>query len=98
MVFSADEFHEVLELETMYDNAIDYRTNIVRPRHTITTFYYVKTDQTINKDNMNLTKEEIQEDNPDSAAYQAALESFKESMKDYKDHSYVQQMVSKSLP
>ena len=61
MVFSADEFHEVLELETMYDNAVDYRTNIVRPRHTITTFYYVKTDQTINKDNMNLTEGEIKE-------------------------------------
>jgi 8-oxo-dGTP pyrophosphatase MutT (NUDIX family) len=47
MFFSIDDFHEVLELETMYDNAIDYRTNTVRPRHTITTYYYVKTNQTL---------------------------------------------------
>ena len=61
MVFSEDELHKVLELETLYDNIIDYRTNTVRPRHTITTYYYVKTNQTINKDNMNLTEGEIQE-------------------------------------
>ena len=61
MFFSADEFHKVLELETMYDNAIDYRTKTVRLRYTITTYYYVKTDQIINKDNMNLTEGEIQE-------------------------------------
>jgi len=61
MVFSTSEFHKVLELETMYDNAVDYKTNKVRPRHTITTFFYVKTEQTINKDNMDLTKGEIQE-------------------------------------
>lgn len=56
MVFSADDFHEVLELETMYDNAVDYRTNKVRPRHTITTYYYVKTDQTINTETWTLLK------------------------------------------
>lgn len=61
MIFSDDDFHKVLELETMYENAIDYKTNKVRPRHTITIFYYVKTDQIINKDNMNLTKGEIKE-------------------------------------
>ena len=61
MILLATDFHEVLELETIYDNAIDYRTNMVRPRHTITTFYYVKTEQTINIDNMNLTEGEIKE-------------------------------------
>ncbi|MBQ6687193.1 MAG: NUDIX hydrolase [Bacilli bacterium] len=61
MILAADDFQEVLELETMYDNAIDYRTNMVRPRYTITTYYYVKTDQTININNMNLTEGEIKE-------------------------------------
>jgi len=55
------DFHKVLELETMYDDAVDYRTNMVRPRHTITTYYYVKTKEKINKDNMNLTEGEIKE-------------------------------------
>ena len=45
----------------MYDDAVDYRTNMVRPRHTITTYYYVKTDQKINVDNMQLTQGEINE-------------------------------------
>lgn len=61
MIFSTSDFHEVLELETMYDDAIDYRTNMVRPRHTITKYYYVKTNQAINKDNMSLTEGEIKE-------------------------------------
>lgn len=61
MVFSADDFHQILEIETMYDDAVDYRTNAVRPRHTITTYYYVKTNQKINADNMNLTDGEIEE-------------------------------------
>lgn len=61
MIFSKDDFHKVLELETMYDNAVDFRTNMIRPRHTVTTYYYVKTSQTINMDNMNLTAGEIQE-------------------------------------
>ena len=85
MVFSADEFHKVLELETMYDNAIDYRTKTVRPRHTITTYYYVKTDQTINKDNMNLTEGEIQENFKISfvdreTLFKMLLEEHKEAM------------------
>lgn len=61
MVLSSTDFHKVLELETMYDDIIDYRTNMKRPRHTITTYYYVKTDQTININNMNLTEDEIKE-------------------------------------
>lgn len=61
MILSSTDFHKVLELETIYDNAIDYRTNMVRPRHTLTTFYYVKTEQTIDIDNMNLTEGEKRE-------------------------------------
>lgn len=61
IVFSVQDFEEVLELETFYDDAIDYKTNLVRPRHTITTYYYVKTNQKINVKNMNLTEGEIKE-------------------------------------
>jgi len=59
MILSAGDFRKVLELETMYDDAIDHRTNTVRPRHTITTYNYVKTAQTINDNNMSLTENEI---------------------------------------
>jgi len=59
MSLEITDFHKVLEFETMYDDAIDYRTNKIRPRHAITTYYYVKTNQTINTNNMNLTEGEI---------------------------------------
>ena len=61
MLFEPSDFHEVLVIESLYDDAVDYRTNTVRPRHTITRYYYVKTNQTINKENMNLTQGEIQD-------------------------------------
>lgn len=61
MIFEPSDFHEVLVIESLYDDAVDYRTNTVKPRYTITTYYYVKTNQTINKENMNLTQGEIQE-------------------------------------
>jgi len=61
IVFEPTDFHKVLELETMYENAIDYKTGQIRPRHTITIFYYVKTNQKINKDKMSLTDGEINE-------------------------------------
>lgn len=58
IIIPKEEFKQILELETIYDNAVDYRTKMVRPRHTITTYYYVKTNQSINKDNINLTEDE----------------------------------------
>lgn len=59
--FQISDFHKVLELETMYDDVLDYRTNTVRPRHTVTTYYYVKTNKKIEEENMNLTEGEIKE-------------------------------------
>lgn len=59
--FHISDFHKVLELETIYDDAIDYRTNLIMPRHTITTYYYVKTCEKINKEKMNLTEGEKKE-------------------------------------
>ena len=61
MELNLSDFEKVLELETIYDDTIDYRTETVRPRHTITTFYYVNTNKRINEDNMNLTAGEIDE-------------------------------------
>ena len=61
MVFSPDDVHEVIIIESMYDDAVDYRTNTVRSRHTLTTYYFVKTKQRINEDNMSLTEGEIKE-------------------------------------
>ncbi|MBE6138422.1 MAG: NUDIX hydrolase [Firmicutes bacterium] len=60
--FQVSKFHKILELETMYDDAIDYKTKQIKPRHTITTYYYVKTDKEINTEQMNLTEGEIKED------------------------------------
>lgn len=59
--FQISDFQKILELETMYDNYFDYRTNIFRPRHTITTYYYAKTNKKINAEKMNLTEGEIKE-------------------------------------
>ena len=73
MILSRDDFHEILELEAIYDNAVDYRTNMVRPRHTITTYYYIKTDQTINPANMNLTADEIKKNFKNSFADKETL-------------------------
>jgi len=39
----------------------DGETNLIRPRHTITIYYYIKTNQKINAANMNLTEGEIKE-------------------------------------
>ena len=85
ILFSTDDFHEVLELETMYDNAIDYKTNKIKPRHTITIYYYVKTEQKINVDNMNLTEGEIKENFKKSfvdreTLFKMLLEEHKEAM------------------
>ena len=58
---------------------------MVRPRHTITTFYYVKTEQTINIANMNLTEGEIKDNFKISfvdreTLFKMLLEEHKEAM------------------
>lgn len=62
IILSSKDFKELFELETLYDNVFDYRTNSITSRHTITTYYYVKTDQVINKEKMSLTEDEIEKD------------------------------------
>ncbi len=55
---SLTEFHRVLELETFYDDFFDYRLQSIKPRHTTTTYYYIRTNKNINSEDMNLTEAE----------------------------------------
>ncbi len=56
------DFHKVLELETMYEDYLDFRINTIIPRHTITTYFYAKTDKKIDTSRMNLTDDEIEKE------------------------------------
>ena len=53
--FKSTEFRKVLALETFYDDFFDYRSQSIRPRHTTTTYYYVRTSKDINFEDMSLT-------------------------------------------
>ena len=57
--FADEDFHKVLELETLYKNVYNYRTSSFSPRYTKTIYYYVKCNRKIDASNMNLTDEEI---------------------------------------
>lgn len=51
-----DEFLEkVLVIESFYDDFWDYRSESLKPRHTLTTYFYIKTDKKINADELELT-------------------------------------------
>ena len=55
ILFDLTDFIEVLQLETIYDDFYDFRSQSIKPRHTITTYYYVKTDKNIEYEKINLT-------------------------------------------
>lgn len=59
--FSNSKFTKLFELETIYKEYYDYRTDSKKPRYTMTTYYYVKTNHKIDKSNMNLTEGELKE-------------------------------------
>ena len=59
--FNKNELTEILRLETFYEDFYDYRTDSKKPRHTITYYYYVKTNELINENNLSLTESEITE-------------------------------------
>ena len=59
--FNKNELTEILRLETFYEDFYDYRTDLKKPRHTITYYYYVKTNELINENNLSLTESEITE-------------------------------------
>lgn len=59
--FELSDFHKIFVIESMYDDAVDYRTQSIRPRHTITTYYYTKTNSKIDEQKQSLTQGEINE-------------------------------------
>ena len=56
--FETQELKKVLELETFYEDFYDYRTKSLKPRHTITTYFYAKVDKSINLEKLSLTEGE----------------------------------------
>ena len=56
--FETLEINILFELETFYDDMMDYRSGSIKPRHTITTYYYIKTHKNINVQKMHLTEDE----------------------------------------
>lgn len=60
--FSDKELQQVLEIETFYEEYYDFRIDKQVPRHTTTTYFYIKTDKEINFNNQSLTQNEINQD------------------------------------
>lgn len=61
ITFNKNDLTEIIRLETFYEDFYDYRTDSKTPRHTITYYYYVKTNEFINENNLSLTESEITE-------------------------------------
>lgn len=59
--FSNEKLEKLFELETIYDDFYDYRSDSIKSRHTITTYYYVKTSHKIDESKMHLTEGELKE-------------------------------------
>lgn len=57
--FNDSNLHKVLELHTVYDDFFDFRSNSIKPRVTVTTYYCGKTLFDINEKNINLTDGEV---------------------------------------
>ena len=56
--FELSDFSKLFELETIYDNYFDYRIGTFGFRHTITTYFYVKTNYGIQNNKISLTEGE----------------------------------------
>ena len=56
--FNLKDLNKVFKLETFYKNYFNFRTNSFYSRHTITTYYYVKTTKKIDTHKMSLTENE----------------------------------------
>jgi 8-oxo-dGTP pyrophosphatase MutT (NUDIX family) len=57
----SSSFIREFQLYVIYDNFYNYRTGQHEPRHMLTTFYYAKTNETINEELMQLTEGELKE-------------------------------------
>lgn len=56
-----ENLKKILIINSYYEDFYDYRTKGPKPRYTKTTYFYVKTDKEIDKHNINLTAEEIEQ-------------------------------------
>lgn len=61
ITFSINDLKQVLTLETFYKEFYDFRSDSYKPRHTVTTYYYIKTNQQINLNKQELTENELKE-------------------------------------
>lgn len=57
----SNELERKLVIETVFDDYYDFRTGKYGPRYTITTYYYGKTREDINMNNMSLTDDEMRQ-------------------------------------
>lgn len=55
IILTDEMLEKVLEIEAFYDDFWDYRSKTFKPRHMLTTYFYIKTNKKINVDNMGLT-------------------------------------------
>lgn len=54
-----DEFMEkILEIEAFYDDFYDFRSDSIKPRHMLTTYFHVKTKKKIDTNKLKLTTDE----------------------------------------
>lgn len=61
IILNDDDFMEILELETLYKDFYDFRSDSLKPRYTSTIYYYVKCSNDIDTSKMSLTDGEISE-------------------------------------
>lgn len=61
ILLKESDFTEILELETLYKDFYDFRSDSFKPRLTNTIYYYARCSNKITTDNMNLTIAEINE-------------------------------------
>lgn len=58
IIITDEILEKVLVIESFYDDFWDYRSESLKPRHTLTTYFYIKTDKKINVDKLELTESE----------------------------------------
>lgn len=53
-----DFMEKILEIEAFYDDFYDFRSDSIKPRHMLTTYFYVKTEKKIDTNKLKLTTDE----------------------------------------
>lgn len=55
---TSDVMEKVLEIEAFYDDFYDFRSDSIKPRHMLTTYFHVKTEKKIDTNKLKLTPSE----------------------------------------